>query len=368
MDAQTTLLFLLGLGFLIGGADLLVRGAVSISSALGISPLVIGLTVVALGTASPELAVSIEAARGGHSDISVGNIVGSNILNVLLILGLSALVVPLKVAEGLIRLEVPIMIGVSVLLYLLCLDGRISPLDGAIMGLALVAYLYMVARYSGKKKGSPAEIVTREIPPPSPRSKIALILPAGTFLIGLAALYIGTPWFTNGAVAFARALGVSELVISLTVVSIGTSLPELATSVLASMRGERDLAVGNVVGSNIFNILAVLGIASVVANGIDVSATALRFDLPIMIAVAFICMPVFYTRQLISRREGFLFLGYYSTYTAYLILSATRHQSVQLFSRIAVIVLPLTLIPLLIGVVRHARNGKRLKKTGANSG
>jgi len=358
MDIQTILLFLLGLGFLIGGADLLVRGAVEISAALKISPLVIGLTVVAFGTASPELAVSIESARAGHSDISVGNIVGSNILNILVILGLSALVMPLFVKQQLVRLEVPIMIGVSVLLVLVCLDGRISRADGMVLGACLIGYLYVVSRFSGRESRKVREEYEREYSADKPRKLSHILLYILMLVAGLAALFIGTPWFTGGAIAFARVLGVSERIISLTIVSIGTSLPELATSVLASLRGERDIAVGNVVGRNIFNILAVLGIASVVSGGIDVTAAALRFDMPIMVAAAILCLPVFFTGRLISRREGLLFLGYYALYMIYLLLSATGHSSLGLFGRVAFLLMIVSMIPLIMAVIRDVRSGQ----------
>ncbi len=355
MDLHTVLLFLAGLALLIGGADLLVRGAVHISAALGVPPLVIGLTVVALGTASPELAVSINAARAGHADVSIGNIVGSNILNVLLILGLSALVRPLVVAQQLIRHEVPIMIGASVLLFLAALDGRIGMADGILMVGALAFYLVVVGRGAGKESRTVKDEYAREYAHPPPRSPLRIILPFLMVGAGLGALFVGTPWFTGGAVAFARALGVSELVISLTIVSLGTSLPEAATSVIASARGERDIAVGNVVGSNIFNILAVLGIASLAAGGIGVNRAAIRFDMPVMIAVAFLCLPVFFTNHTISRKEGALFLAYYGAYTTYLVLHAGADRSADLFGRIAFALVVLTVIPVLIGVWRALR-------------
>ncbi len=346
---------------IIGGAELLVRGSVKIASALGVPPLVIGLTVVAFGTASPELAVSINAAREGHADISVGNIVGSNILNVLLILGLSALVTPLMVARQLIRLDVPLMIAVSAITFALSLDGRLDARDGIFFVVLLLGYIGAVFFLGRKEKVKTGEYL--EEYGDKPKTRAGILIACLMLGSGLAALFAGTPLFVDSAVAFARSLGVSELVISLTIVSIGTSLPEVATSILASMRGERDIAVGNIVGSNIFNLLAVLGIAAIIAGGLDISPKVIRFDMPIMLAVALVCIPVFWTRGVITRMEGALFVLYYGLYMAYIVLSATHHPTLPGYQRMLLfVVMPLTLVALAVGIVgsvraRRAGNG-----------
>ncbi len=350
---STTLLFLIGLALIIGGAELLVRGAIGLSKTLGIPPLIVGLTVVAFGTASPELAVCIDAARNGHSDISVGNIVGSNILNVLLILGLAAIVRPLAVAQQLVRLDVPIMIGASGLLMLVVLDRTIGMMDGVLFCALLVGYLILVVRISQKESREVQKEYENQYSPDARPGILRTLIDLATIGIGLTLLLTGTPRFVQGAVAIAQVLGLSEHVISLTIVSVGTSLPELATSVLASIRGQRDIAVGNVVGSNIFNIFAVLGISTLVAGGYTVSPAAIHVDIPVMIAAAFLCLPVFLTRNVISRGEGLLFVGYYVAYAAYLLLSVTDHGLLPIYRTVLIyVVIPLTLIPVLIGLLR----------------
>ena len=349
MDLLTLTLFILGLAALLVGAEFLVRGASRLASLFGIPPLIIGLTVVAFGTSSPELAVGILSASQGQADIAVGNVVGSNICNVLLILGLSAAITPLVVSRQLVRLEVPLMIAVSVLTLLLALDGRVGRLDGLLLFGGLVVYLVWSIRTGRAESTESGETGEKE---KSGALKQLLLVAAG-----LGMLVLGSKWLVDGAVVLARALGLSELIIGLTVIALGTSLPEVATSVLAALRGERDIAVGNVVGSNLFNILAVLGLTAVVApGGVPVSAAALSFDLPVMIAVAVACLPVFFTGHLIARWEGILFLAYYVIYTAYLILSALQHGALPTFTAAMVwFVLPLTALTLGVGVVRAVR-------------
>jgi cation:H+ antiporter len=273
MDAGTLILFVLGLLLLVIGAEALVRGASQLAARSGVSPLVIGLTVVAYGTSTPELAVSVQSGLSGQADIALGNVVGSNIFNVLFILGVSAMITPLVVAQQLVRLDVPLMIGVSFLLAMLARDGRIDRLDGIALFAGIVAYTFFAIRQSRKESRRIKEEYAKEFGAgPSPAGgrvafHVALIV------LGLAALVLGSGWLVNGAVMLAKWWGLSELIIGLTIVAAGTSLPEVATSVIASMRGERDIAVGNVVGSNIFNILAVLGLSSLVApNGVSVSS------------------------------------------------------------------------------------------------
>ena len=364
MDLVTLILFVLGLGLLVVGAEVLVKGASRLAASVGISPLVIGLTVVAFGTSAPELAVSVQSAYAGQADIAIGNVVGSNIFNVLFILGLSALIVPLVVSQQLIRLDVPLMIGVSVLLLLLSLDGSLSRIDGFLLFSGVVIYTVWSVRESRKENTQIQEEYAEafgEAPEPSGKVK-TWIINFGLVVIGVILLVLGSRWLVDGAVMVAKTLGVSELVIGLTIIAAGTSLPEVATSVIASIRGERDIAVGNVVGSNLFNILAVLGLSSIVApNGIQIAPSALSFDIPVMIAVAIACLPIFFTGNLISRWEGGVFLGYYVAYTLYVILDASDHDALPLFSNVMLFfALPLTAITILTVVVRAIRERRGL--------
>lgn len=356
MDAYTLFLFVAGGGLLVAGAETLVRGASRLAAAVGVSPLVVGLTVVAYGTSAPEMAVSVAASWNGQPDIAVGNALGSNIFNVLCILGLAALILPLAVAQQLVRLDVPLMIGVSLLLGLLCLDGRVSRLDGAVLFAGMLAYSVFAVRMSrAETRAVQAEYAAEAEARAAGRGGTGfnLLLVA----VGLGALVLGSRWFVAAAVSVAQRLGVSELVIGLTIVAAGTSLPEVATSVIASLRGERDIAVGNVVGSNLFNILGVLGLAAMVApGGLSVAPAVLHFDLPVMITAALACLPIFATGHTIARWEGGLFLVYYVAYVTYLVLGATQHDALPLANRaLVVFVLPLTAVTLGIISVRALR-------------
>jgi len=351
-----TAVLLLGAGLvvLVFGAELLVRGASRLAAGLGISALVIGLTVVAFGTSAPELAVSIKSAFAGQADIALGNVVGSNIFNVLFILGLAALITPLVVSQQLVRLDVPLMIGVSLLVLVLGLDGRIGRLDGALLFGGLLAYTVFLLRQSRRESAAVQAEYAQEYGSPGRLSGAQWLLNLALVLGGLALLVVGSRWLVDGAVTIARHFAVSELVIGLTIVAAGTSLPEVAASVVASLRGERDIAVGNVVGSNLFNMMSVLGLSSLVApDGISVPAAALQFDIPVMIAVAVACLPVFFTGHLIARWEGALFLGYYVAYTLYLVLSITHNGALPLFSAAMTwFVMPLTVLTLVIVTLR----------------
>lgn len=347
MTLSTILFLILGLALLIGGAEFLVRGASRLATAVGISPLVVGLTVVAFGTSSPELAVSVMSAYAGQADLALGNVVGSNIFNVLVILGLSAVIVPLVVAQQLVRFDVPVMIGISLLMYALGMDGNIGRLDGLLLFSGVVAYTVFLIRQSRREQS--AEVRAEyEAQFGGGDAKGGWMRNTGLLVIGLAGLILGSHWLVESAVTIARVFGVSELVIGLTIVAMGTSMPEVATSVVAALRGERDIAVGNVVGSNIFNILCVLGLSSVVAPaGINVSGAALRFDIPVMIAVALACLPVF-LRYRITRVNGGAFLVYYAAYLVYLILTATRHEALDNYQdALLYFVLPITAITLI---------------------
>ena len=338
---------------LIAGAELLVRGASRLAIAAGISPLVVGLTVVAFGTSSPELAVTVSSAMAGEADVALGNVVGSNIFNVLFILGVSALIAPLVVAQQLVRFDVPIMIGTSLLALLLALDGRLGRIDGVVLFAGIVAYTGILLRQS--RRESPAVQVEYENAYGQPRQRrSSMIGNVFLVLIGLGLLVVGARWLVGAAVDVATALGVSELVVGLTIVAAGTSLPEVATSILATLRGERDIAVGNVIGSNIFNLLAVLGLGSMAAqDGLPVSPGALAFDFPVMIGVAVATLPIFFTGYRIARWEGAVFLGYYVAYTAFLVLDAAEHDALPaLRAALGWFVIPLTVLTLAVVLAR----------------
>lgn len=357
MDTMTIVLFVLGLVLLVVGADMLVKGASRLASIMGISPLVVGLTVVAFGTSSPELAVSVQAALVSQGDIAIGNVVGSNILNVLFILGISAVITPLLVSQQLIRLDVPLMIGVSVLAWLLVLDGNLSQLEGLFLVGGLMAYITILIRLSRRESKAVAQEYAEAFAENTTPSAKAWLTNGALIIAGLAMLVLGSHWLVEGAVVFAKLMGLSELVIGLTIVALGTSLPEVATSIIAAVRGERDIAVGNVVGSNLFNIMGVLGLASLVSpDGIAVSAAAISFDIPIMIAVAIACLPIFFTGNTIARWEGAVFLGYYIVYTSYLIMRSAEHAMLPMFSEVMVsFVIPITVITLIVCTARAIR-------------
>ncbi|MFN4032180.1 MAG: calcium/sodium antiporter [Fimbriimonadales bacterium] len=352
-------LILPGLILLILGGEWLVRGASRLASLLGVPPVVIGLSVVAFGTSAPELAVSILSAYRGQPDIAVGNVVGSNIVNILLILGLSAVVAPLAVNIRLIKIEVPMMIGTALLFFALSYDGKMTRVDGAVLVGVFVAYLAWMARTARSEPTLEAEL---EEVGAIPRNGWIYLKLAGLILAGLAGLVVGSEWLIQGAVAMARALGVSELIIGLTIVAIGTSLPELATSIIASARGERDISVGNVVGSNIFNILSVLGLSSLVApDGMTIAPAILRFDALVMIAVSLACFPVFFNGYQIKRWEGALFALYYLAYTIYLILNSSHHDALDEYTfAMQYFVIPLTVIALVL-TLAFAWNRQYLK-------
>jgi cation:H+ antiporter len=354
VEPLTLLLALAGLVLLVAGADLLVRGASGLAAAAGITPLVIGLTVVAAGTSAPELAVSLQGVLSGRPDLAVGNVVGSNIANVLLILGASALIAPLAVSRQLVRVDVPLMIGVSLLLVLLVDDGRVSRPEGVLLMLGLLGYLALQVRL-GRRGALEA---AAELPPPVRGGRAGQV---ALLLVGLGLLVLGSRWLVGGAVAVAQAMGVSELVIGLTVVAVGTSLPEIATSLIATFRGQRDLAVGNVVGSNLFNLLGILGLCAVVApGGVPVAHAAGAFDIPVMAAAALACLPIAFTGYVIARWEGVLFLGYYVAYAVYAVLAATEHDALPAYSGVmGVFVLPISAVTLVVlGATAFRRQGR----------
>ena len=347
-----------GLLLLAAGAEALVRGASRLATRFGVSPLIIGLTVVAFGTSAPEAAVSIQAALSGSGDIAVGNAIGSNIANILLILGLCALIAPLTVSRQLVRLDVPMMIGAGVLTFLLARNGDISRLDGALLLGLLLIYTLLLITVSKRQRTADATQDAATTAPSKARAKdrgwFAQLLLVG---LGLVLLVLGSDLLIKGAVALARTLGLSELVIGLTVVAVGTSMPELATSLMAVYRGERDLALGNVVGSCIFNLLLVLGAgAAVSVEGLSISPNALSFDLPVMLGVFAACLPIFYSGYRINRWEGLLFLTYYGAYTLYLAMFSAGLPAIGLLRHAMTwYALPLTAVALLVIFLRAVK-------------
>ncbi len=354
-----TFAYLIG-GFilLVLGAEVLVRGAARLAARFGISPLIIGLTVVAFGTSAPEMAVSTQSAFMGQGDIAIGNVIGSNIFNVLVVLGLSALIIPLVVSRQLVRFDVPIMIAAGFLAWFLALDGSYSRIDGLILFSCIVVYTgYLIisslkAFKAGKTLASDDEYTT-DINP----HRFASLINTAYLVIGLILLVTGSNLLVTGAVSLAQALGLSELVIGLTIIAIGTSLPELATSLIAAWKGERDIAVGNIVGSNLFNLLAVLGLAGLASpENIAVARSAIEFDFPVMMAVMVACLPVFFAGYSINRWEGALFLGYYVAYTAYLIMQSNGEPFANTFADAMFgYVVPLTAITLFVIAARAWR-------------
>ena len=353
----------IGSAGLIVGAELLVRGASRLAVSAGISPLVVGLTVVAFGTSAPELAVTVGASYAGEPELALGNIVGSNIFNVLLILGTTAAVTPLVVSRQLVRFDVPLMIGVSLLVAAMGVDGQIDRLDGAVLFAGVLGYTTFSILQSRRESAAVREEYEEALHAKEAKRSRAL---ANVLLMlgGLALLVIGARWLVAGATAIAQALGVSELVIGLTIVAAGTSLPEVATSVLAALRGERDIAVGNVVGSNLFNLMAVLGLGSMAApDGVPVTPGALTFDIPVMIAASIGMLPICFTGYLIARWEGFLLVGYYVAYTTFIALQAVEHRGLDEFSSAMLyFVIPLTAITITVVTSRSLRKRWRARR------
>jgi cation:H+ antiporter len=350
-------LFIAGLVALVAGAELLVRGASRLALAFGISPLVVGLTVVAFGTSAPEMAVSVGAVLGGSTDLALGNAVGSNIFNVLFILGLAAVITPLAVHVQVIRQEAPILVGGAVLALVLALDGRIALFDSALLFGLLIAYtVFLVVQSRAQNAAAGAQAAGEygnELQPAEPgRWDSRPVVQVGLVLVGLALLVAGSQALVGAAVVFAKALGISDVVIGLTIVAAGTSLPEVAASVTAALKGERDIAVGNVVGSCVFNLFGVIGLAGLVAAGMGIDGLAVpdavrHFDLWVMLAALVACLPVFLSGREIARWEGALFLLYYAAYTAYLVLSAQHHAALPAYSSVMLgFVLPLTIVTL----------------------
>ncbi|HSG49892.1 MAG TPA: calcium/sodium antiporter [Longimicrobiales bacterium] len=304
-----------GVGVLFFGAEWLVRGAARLAGSLGISPIVVGLTVVSMGTSAPELVVSLTAALRGNSDLAIGNVMGSNLANIGLILGLTALIRPMQVAARVVNREVPIMLAVTVLLYFLAWDLELGMGDGLILLMVLALYLVFINRVAAEEPkeilGEYAQFAKSE---EHIRKKIT-IRDVGLVVVGSGGLVVGGSLIVNSAEFMADAMGIPDMIVGLTVVAIGTSLPELATSLVAAVRNEADIAVGNVVGSNIFNIAAILGTTATVTP-IQVAPEVLTQELPAVLLLSLVVLPVAWNAFMVRRWEGAILL------TGYVVLGA----------------------------------------------
>ncbi len=362
---------LFGLVLLVAGGELLVRGASGLATRIGMSSLVVGLTVVAFATSAPELAVTLGAVLGGEPGLAVGNVVGSNIINVLMILGASAVILPLLVKVQLIRVDIPLMAALSMLFLLLAIDGGFSRVDGLILFVLLVLYIavaIILSRRDGHAddlRGPGASIATasagrvaaEEVDAPGGSIGRDLVL----VLIGVVLLVVGANILVKGATGIATAFGVSDLIVGLTVVAVGTSLPELATSIVAVRRGQRDLAVGNVVGSNIFNIGAVAGLAAIISpTGLPVPESALALDIPLMIAASAVLLPLAFTGSVIARWEGGLLVALYVAYLLYTVLAAAERPILHGFTTVMLwFVTPLVVLTVISTVAYEISRQKR---------
>lgn len=362
MDVVAVIQVLFGFVLLVAGGELLVRGASALAVKAGISPLVVGLTVISVATSAPELAVTTGAAFSGESELAIGNVVGSNIANVLLVLGVCAIVLPLGIRRQLVRIDVPFLIGLGIIVVALALDGTISTGDGVILLLAWVGHTLMSVVLSKREK-QPSGIA-EDVPDPL-SLPIALLLVA----VGVGLLVGGANLLVTGAVSIATGLGVSRLVVGLTVVAVGTSLPELVASIIAVRKRAGDLAVGNAIGSCLANIGLVLGVPSVLkSGGLPVPTAVLSIDLPLMVAASVALLPVIYTGARIGRREGTMFVVLYVCYTTYLVLNARNHESVSGFSFVMLgLVLPLIAVTLALLAGRELRLRRRRRPAEVGS-
>ncbi len=316
---QEILLFVGGVGVLYFGAEWLVRGSARLAASLGVSPIVVGLTVVSMGTSAPELVISVVASLGGNPDLAMGNVMGSNLANVGLVLGISAILRPLKVSTRIVTREVAVMIFITVALLPLIWNSHLGRLEGVALVTLLVFYLTFVLR-TAKTEGAGAlnEYGEAATPEGGGLSSRTIARDLAFILLGVAGLVLGAFAIRQSAVALAEALGISELVIGLTLVSIGTSLPELATCAVAALRHQADIAVGNILGSNVFNIAGVLGVTSIISP-LDFSTEVLRLEFPAVVVITVLMVPIVRHRLVIRRREGVVLLSAYLALLAFVL-------------------------------------------------
>jgi len=321
---------LAGLALLVVGAELLTRGGASYAASKGVPPLMIGLTIVAVGTSTPELAVGIDAALKGNGALAVGNIAGTNTVNILLIMGLSALLLPLTLQLQTLRNELPAMIFAALMLLFMSADGMLTRIEGALLVTSGLVYTWLILRAVRREGslvreefeaqyGSGAGAANAVSPQPNANRNALFML-----LAGIAIIVGGADWFVEGTVELARLWGVSDAFIGLTVVAIGTSSPELVTTLVSTLHGQRDIAIGNLLGSSVYNIFIILGVTCLVpASGVPVPPELFRVDIPVMVGVTLVCAPVFVTGRRVSRLEGGLFVMAYAAYLAMLIIMRT---------------------------------------------
>lgn len=303
------------------GAEVMVRGAVALATRLGVPQMVIGLTIVSLGTSLPELAVGLDAVYRDSPELAVGNIVGTNLVNLMLVLGLSALLVPVVLGRAALRRDLPAMTVSALLLGALSLDGGLSLVDGIVLCLCGVAYTAMLLRDSLRGRGG-AEAASAAAPEAT--SRRSLVLEVVMLLGGLVVVILGAELLVDGATGTARQLGMSDAVIGLTVVAIGTSAPELVTTLVSTVRGNRDVALGNLLGSSTYNIALVLGVTVLAApGGIPVDPAVVGSDLLLLVLVALMCLPVLVSGRRISRLEGGIAVALYLVYVGWLVGTAT---------------------------------------------
>jgi len=364
MTVGNIAMVVLGLVVLVGGAELLIRSASRLAVTLGISPLVVGLTVVAFGTSAPELAVGVQAALDGQTDLALGNVTGSNMFNTLAVLGVASLIGALVVRQKLVRREMPVLVLVTVVVFVMSLNGGIGRDEGLLLFLGVVAYTVWAIRVERNEPPEvQAEYVDEFVTKARPRH---WSIDVAVVIVGLALLVLGARWLVAGASEIALSLGMSELLVGVTVVAIGTSLPELATSVVAAVRGERDIAVGNVVGSNLFNLMAVLGLSAMVSQrGLPVPEEVLDFQLPALVVVSVLCFGVFYTQLLVRRWEGFAFLVLYGAYMAYTVAEATGSGSLGMVQAVSAVLVTVVAVAVAFTTWRGLRNGNQVAVASA---
>ncbi len=350
MDFLTLVFFVAGFIFVLYGASLLVKGASRLALAVGLSPLVIGLTIVAYGTSAPELAVSLQAALAHQDDISLGNIIGSNISNVFLVLGLAAAFRALSVSKQALRVDGPVMLGASALIYSLSLDGRIAQLEGVLLLICGIGYTWISIYISRKQQQQEAK--KKEKHAGGGKLKNSLFVVAGLIL-----LVAGANALVASSVDIATYLGLSNVVIGLTIIAVGTSLPEIATSFVAGLRGESDIAIGNAVGSNTMNIFIIAGLSSLITpGGLKVSDIVLSTDLPVMMGAAVLCLVVMYSGYSIHRWEGIFFLLFFAAYMAFVVIrNSNPEYTPQISALFYYAVLPITATTAGVSVLRTFR-------------
>lgn len=313
------LLLLVGLAVLIIGGEVLVRGAVGLSAAMKISPLVIGMTVVSFGTSAPELLVSLQSALDGNPGIAIGNVVGSNIANLALVLGITVLIFPIVAEKQTKRIDYPMMMLASALFAVFALNNLLERWEGIVFVIILIAFTVFLIRSSRKSEKSKLEAVLESDEIDAGEIKDSPWLSIGLLLVGLVGLYFGSEWFVGGASDLASKFGLSDSVIGVTVVAFGTSAPELVASIMAAVKKQSDISVGNLIGSNIFNVFAVLGVTSIV-KPVKVTNEVIGFDMVWMLAIAVLMIPVLFLGDKIGKWKGVILLLSYVFYIVWIVL------------------------------------------------